>query len=316
MPEYGGLLGADAPFAIDRPVHLDDLVACGVTKPLIDELVARDVIRRVTRATYVASQVDDSIELRARALGLVVPESAIVVDRTAAWLHGVDLLRRGIREELPEIQLFQREGTRIRRVGVEGGRRTLLDVDVSVVHGIRVTTPLRTALDLGRLLWRFDGLAALDAFAHSGVSVHQMLHELPRFRGARGVVQLRSLVPLVDGRAESPAESALRLHWYDAGLPRPEVQWWIEIDGVETFRLDLALPDEGFAAEFDGEAFHTGQTDRDADAVRRALVAREHRYHFEIFTKADIYVPGADPCPRLLTGRRTARIGRGLNPYG
>ncbi len=92
MPEYGGLLGADAPFAIDRPVHLDDLVAGGVTKPLIDELVARDVIRRVTRATYVASQVDDSIELRARALGLVVPESAIVVDRTAAWLHGVDLL--------------------------------------------------------------------------------------------------------------------------------------------------------------------------------------------------------------------------------
>ena len=46
--------------------------------------------------------------------------------------------------------------------------------------------------------------------------------EIGRFRGFRGVVQLRCLAPLGDGRAESPGESALRLHWYDAGLPTPE----------------------------------------------------------------------------------------------
>ena len=35
--------------------------------------------------------------------------------------------------------------------GNVGGERTLLDTDIELVGGIRVTTPLRTALDLGRL---------------------------------------------------------------------------------------------------------------------------------------------------------------------
>lgn len=297
------------------PVHVSQLAERGISRQQVRDLLTAGVIRRIVRAVYVASVVPDTIELRAAALGLVVPTTAVVVDRTAAWLHGVEILPRGMGDDLPPVQMYQREGTRIRRGGVDGGRRTLGDDDVMIVNGIQVTTPLRTALDLGRLLWRFDALAALDGFARAGVSLRSLEASLPRFRGARGVVQLRSLVPLVDPRAESPAESALRLHWYDAGLPRPEVQWWIERDGVPVFRLDLALPDEGYAVEYDGEAFHSSDEDRDADDSRRLWIARERQYHFEVFTRSDIYVPGGDTWVRLRAGRRTARLRRGLSPY-
>lgn len=42
--------------------------------------------------------------------------------------------------------------------------------------------------------------------------------------GVRGVARLRSVLPLLDGGAESPQESRLRLVIVDGGLPTPETQ--------------------------------------------------------------------------------------------
>ena len=57
-----------------------------------------------------------------------------------------------------------------------------------------MTTPLRTALDLGCVLNRRDALAAMDALARAyGFTSHDLVASLPRFAGRRGVVQLREL---------------------------------------------------------------------------------------------------------------------------
>ncbi len=55
-------------------------------------LARRGLVRPVLRGVYAAAQVVDTIEFRAAALALVVPPTAIVTDRTAAWLHMVDVL--------------------------------------------------------------------------------------------------------------------------------------------------------------------------------------------------------------------------------
>jgi hypothetical protein len=39
-----------------------------------------------------AAQLTDSLELRLACLRLVVPENAVVTDRTAAWLHGAPMV--------------------------------------------------------------------------------------------------------------------------------------------------------------------------------------------------------------------------------
>ncbi len=193
----------------------------------------------------------------------------MITDRTAAWLHGVTILERGAHLVAPRVSAFNANDSRIRRSGVRGGRRGLLDRDVMDLGGLRVTTPVRTACDLGRMLWRFDALAGLDGYLRIGVDLDEVLYELPRFRGYRGVCQLRYLAPLADARSESPGESALRLHWYDAGLPTPEPQCWVfDSLGRPVFRVDLGLPELRYAAEYDGEEFHTD--DRGHRARRRA----------------------------------------------
>ena len=185
----------------------------------------------------------------------------------------------------------------------------LLPRDVVEIGGLAVTSPLRTALDLGRLLWRFDALGALDQFLRIGVVADELIAEVDRFKGFRGVVQLRFLAPLADPRAESLAESALRLHWKDAGLPSPELQWWVyDEHGIAVFRLDLALPEVLFAAEYDGIEFHTGDHDRAYDQGRRSWLADCRCWVMEVFVNDDLYRLNADPARRLQAGLHRATI--------
>ena len=144
------------------------------------------------------------------------------------------------------------------------------------IVGVRVTTPLRTALDLGCHLRRREALAALDQFMrHHDLDSEQLRRESVRFFRRRGVVQLRRLIPLADPRAESPRESWTRLEIIDAGLPCPEPQYWIEIDGVPTYRLDLAYPRLRVAVEYDGDEFHQRTEDQMRhDAERREWLER------------------------------------------
>jgi hypothetical protein len=173
---------------------------------------------------------------------------------------------------------------------VDGRRRGLRPSDITTVHGIPVTTGLRTALDCGRLLWRFDGLAVIDGFLRLGVPHELMRVESGRFKGFRGIIQCRYLVSLGDGRAESGPESALRLHWYDAGLGRPELQWWVYSDsGVPLFRIDIADPVALYGAEYDGEEFHTEGEDTSHDEERRAWLERERGWKIDPFRKDPVF---------------------------
>lgn len=124
-----------------------------------------------------------------------------------------------------------------------------------------------------------------------------------RYRGARGIRQLRDLLPLVDGGAESPRETRTRLLLLDAGLPRPATQIpAVDARGRLVRMLDMGWEEFKVAAEYDGDQHRTDRTqyvkdirvwptlrdlgwevirvvkeDRDADVVRRvhrALVAR------------------------------------------
>jgi hypothetical protein len=302
------LLDGSCPLPLDLPFTAAIAATLGVSHAQLRRLVARGLVRRVCRGVYAVTQAPDDLAFRARALGLVVSPSAVVTDRTAAWLHGVDILPRSALTIPPPVSVFQRPGTRSRRDGVASGERMLLPRDVVEVGGLAVTSPLRTALDLGRLLWRFDALGALDQFLRIGVAADELLAEVERFKGFRGVVQLRFLASLADPRAESLAESALRLHWYDAGLPKPEPQWWVfDERGIALFRLDLALPEVLFAAEYDGTEFHSSDSDRAHDHGRRSWLADCRCWLIEVFVNDDLYRLHADPARRLQAGLQQAK---------
>ena len=81
--------------------------------------------------------------------------------------------------------------------------------------------------------------------------------------GHRGIVAVRELLPLADGRAESPMESEARLAMIDGGLPVPELQFEVVDGNNQLRRLDFAWPQERIAVEYDGIDWHS-----EPDALR------------------------------------------------
>jgi hypothetical protein len=274
----------------DRPFTHSHAAEVGISREVLRRMVREGLLRRVLKGVYVDAAAEDDLRMRARAVALAVPHTAVVTDRTAAWLHGVDVLRPGDHLVPPPVEVFQAPGrTRVRTAANQGGERTLLPEDVQVVHGVRVTTPLRTALDLGRLARRDHALSALDALLRlERFEKAELLASVERFRRQRGVVQLRELAPLADARAESPGESVLRLRWLDAHLPAPEPQVEVRENGLLRARLDLGIPELRFAAEYDGWDWHSSKEQRRHDRERRTWL-RERGWTIVVLTSREVY---------------------------
>lgn len=304
----------DLPTPCHQPMTLAELRAHGLSKWQVIDLEASGQLRRVLYGVYVDAAVEDSVDLRLRSARKVIAPGSVVRDRTAAWLHGVDVFGYAESEVLPPIETCVLPGRPpTTRKGVDGRRRDLLPRDLMVIDGLTLTTPLRTALDLGCHLKRMMALAALDLFKNKhGLTDPELLRELPRFAGRRGVRQLRPLIPISDPRAESVRESWTRLAIIDDGLPVPELQYWIEIKGVPVWRLDHAYPRHRVAVEYDGEEWHDRtEEQRKNDRERREWLER-NGWIVIVVRKAD-FVPGRrgawlDELDQALWERRTSTM--------
>ena len=248
----------------------------GISRARLVNGLRRGVLVRLLRNVYVRADVELTMEDRAGAAALVISPHAVVADRTAAWIWGVDCFSFRELDVVPPVETRTIRGHRApARAGVRAGQRDLEPKDWVLVSGVRVTTPLRTALDLGCVLSRRDAVAAMDALARAhAITSAELVREAGRYFRRRGVVQLRELAALVEPRAESAGESWTRIEMHDQGLPRPEVNWWVYEHGVPKYRLDLAYPHARVAIEYDGEEFHTSQEAREADAERLSWLER------------------------------------------
>jgi len=259
------------------PFTVADLTKLRLTPRELRDAVECGDVRRVLRGVYAAAAAEDTIELRVAALGLVVGEHQVVVDRTAAWFHGIDTYSAVELDAGPPVETCSLRGsTRSRLSGVRGRTRDLAPEDVMDLGGVRVTTPLRTALDLGCHLRRREAFAALCGLTRGHELETTALREgAGRFARRRGVLQLRELIPLVQPLVESPREAWTLLAISDAGLPLPEPQVWIEVDGVPTFRLDFAYPKRRICVEYDGVDWHDlTDEQRHRDTERRRWLVR------------------------------------------
>ncbi|MGH3509877.1 MAG: DUF559 domain-containing protein [Nocardioidaceae bacterium] len=258
----------------------------GISRRRLDTDLSNRRVRRLMRGVFVRNDVPDSILLRAQAARLVMTPFVVACDRTAAWLHGVNTLDLFELEVLPRLETYALRGHEPTHRGeVAGGSRDLLLEDITVVARVPVTTPLRTALDLGCKLSPRHGLAAIDALMRAhGFTEADIRALLPRYFRRRGVVRLREIAPLADPRAESVSESWVRWEIAARGLPIPDLQVWVAVNGVPTYRLDLAYPKHKIAVEYDGEQFHSSPRQRRYDAARRAWL-RAHGWLVIVLTK-------------------------------
>lgn len=259
----GGLPGRDDLAMIDRPFRGSDAVRAG--------LLGKNHLRgprfvRVFPDIYVPADLPIDLDIRSRA-------AYLLVERRGGALAGWSALRllggEGARLDAPVEVLVDHDLRHHRDLLVRRGAAAA--DDLRVVDGCRVTSPLRTAWDLGRRRGVENAVVAVDALARShGLDPRALLKRREEQPGARGCRQLDRIVELADGRAESPMESRLRVVLVRGGLPMPHVQYVLrDEDGAVAARFDLAYPDARLAIEYDGREHHFSIMSAD-DRVRDA----------------------------------------------
>ena len=270
----------------ERPFTTAEALSLGYPRKALSRLVEKRVLRRLFTGVYLHLDVPTTQSIRLAAARLATGEDAVLCDRTAAWVWGVDVFAYAELDTTPPIETYRLRGRRrTDRTGCEGGTRDLCPEDWCTIDGVRVTTPIRTALDLACNLYPRAALAAMDALARAhGFTSAELVRLLPRYIRRRGVVQARRLVRLVDPRAESQPESWMRevLDAHEFAMPTP--QYWVVEDGLPAYRLDLAYEHAKVAIEYDGEEFHTSDEDRERDEKRRAWL-RERGWYVIVLTK-------------------------------
>ena len=156
--------------------------------------------------------------------------------------------------------------------GIVIHRDELWDDEICTVRGIPATTPARTVLDLGRRKGLTSALIRVDALANrTNVKPADVELLAQRHPGIRGLVQLRQILRLIDGGAESPQETGTRLLLVRSGLPKPETQIRVvNRFGYPFARLDMGYRELKVAIEFDGAQHWTDPAQRTADIDRYA----------------------------------------------
>ena len=220
--------------------------------------------RRLHRNVYVHRRACATAESRARAAWLWLGENGVLAGLSAAALHG----SKWVDSDRPAHAL--RRENRGSVPGIDVHSDSLLPGEVVILRGMRVTSAARTAFDLGRWLEHDDAIEQIDALCNAAkLTVGDVLTLARNHPGARGLRQLRSVLRLVDGGAESPAETRTRLVLIRAGLPQPSTQVRVYDErGALVARCDLGWDRWRVVVEYDGDGHWSSECQRTRD-IRR-----------------------------------------------
>lgn len=170
------------------------------------------------------------------------------------------------------------------RVNVVGHRLTLAEGEIWELDGVRLTSPARTWLDLAACLSLQDLVAAGDFLVCSHgpdfpapreaiCSMAELIKEVARHHGGRGLRNARLALELIRVGADSPPETFMRLALVDAGLPEPELNVVVHDQGGRP----LLWPDGAYrqfriGLQYDGR--HHDTPDQYLRDIRRLATTR------------------------------------------
>jgi hypothetical protein len=214
---------------------------------------------------YHSKLVAPSLKLRTVGAWLWSGRDGVVAGRAAAAIHGALWI-----DAATPVEMIWRSGRPPSGIVIRNER---IDAeDIMMIDGIPVTTPERTAFDIARHLPRDLAVRHLDALARAtGVKATgaEMLSE--RYPRARGLPRSRIALPLMDGGAESPQETRVRLILIDDGLPAPRTQIRVG-DGVHEAFIDMGYDEPKVGFDYDGQQHQTDRNRYVHDIGRAELV--------------------------------------------
>lgn len=254
---------------------LDQLAELEVTRHQREHLLATGQIVRVARDVYRLNGAPATWQSRIAAAQLAAGPDSVVSHRSAAALYGLDGFdqQRVVHLSLP----FDRSPGKPSGVRIHRCR----DYDLIVVkprQSIPVTDPARLVLDLYRSepnpdVARRGLFSARKKKLTTWTALDECLRQHAR-KGRNGVAQLRADVELYRriGCPETSFEDAISRLLMEAGLPEPELQYWVETPGGR-YRVDVAYPEFRIGIEGKSKEHHFTDGAFESDPVRDANLA-------------------------------------------
>jgi very-short-patch-repair endonuclease len=262
-------------------VRRSQVLAAGIGVTGVDERLSTERLRRLHRGVYALGHRELKREGYWLAAVLACGRGAVLSHAGAAALWNI----RGSASAYVDVTVPSRAG-RQRRNGVRVHRSGRLGADqVTVHHGIPVTTLARTLLDLADVLSHQSLKRAIDEADYQRLldmtTLIAVVENNPGRRGAKLLRAAQGPPEMTRSELETRFLAIIDRH----GLPRPKVNACIE--GHE---VDFAWPERGLIVETDGFAAHGT---RRAFAKDRLRDRRLRRAGFETMrlTAADLSYP-------------------------
>ena len=239
----------------------------------------RTRFRAIYPDVYLPRGITPTLAQRTTAAWLWSHRRGVVAGLAASALHGSRWIPDNAPVELIWTNARAPHGIRTRRDRLLPGEHQMVagmgaGMGVGMVAGMVVTTPERTAFDLGRLTRRDEAVARLDALGNAAGFDRTAVVELARRHGGSpGLPRLLSALDLYDAGAQSPRETWLRLILVRAGFPRPRTQIPVlDESGYPRYFLDMGWEDVMIAVEYDGD-HHRERPVFTNDIVRSEYIA-------------------------------------------
>lgn len=234
------------------------LLALGLSPKAIKHRAARGRLHPLYRGVFAVGRRDLTQYGRWIAAVLSCGTDAVLSHSSAAALWGFGT-------EASRIELSVSGSRFPRRPGISVHRRTTLPQDVTHRHGIPVTTPVATLIDLATRLSRQRLEAAISEADKLNLTDPERLRSaLAALPSRRGVPALRELLDRQTFRlTDSELERRFLRIVREAGLPVPQTG-----RNVNGFKVDFYWPDLGLVVETDGLRYHRTPTQQAKDRLR------------------------------------------------
>ncbi|WP_434995829.1 type IV toxin-antitoxin system AbiEi family antitoxin domain-containing protein [Arthrobacter sp. Ld5] len=241
-----------------------ELLDEGLSRRRIHHLVVSGELRRLRKNCYVPeahwsglSNVERLVlQAQAHHHSLIGRDTVghVYCHETAAVLHGLDLWQPG-----NDVHVTQptRTSNASHGADVRNHSAQLTEDDVVLLHGLPVTSLLRTAIDCARSLPFDRALIVADQAMARGVTRRAALTAVDLLGPAAGVGRASAVLAAADPRSESPGETLTRSRLLRFGLPQALSQ--VEVATRHgRYRLDFAWLELLVGLEFDGRVKYFG----------------------------------------------------------
>ena len=189
------------PYGLKRPFRGRAVVDAG----LLTDYQLRTAYRAIYRNIYLANDIELTARLRAEAAWMFAGPGAVLTGLSAAAVHGVQWLDPRAPAEIIRADRRAPSDLQVRNY-------SLAPESICIVDGMSLTTPVRTALDIGRLLPLEQAVPILDALIRqTRLDREQVWALVAANRGIRGIECCYNAFARSDGGAATSFQSQVRL---------------------------------------------------------------------------------------------------------